>query len=238
MISIPRGFRQIWPGGPGFERGMLWPAFDVKCSRVIFNMADDLDEVMKYLQPNASRRPTGPQRRVCIQAGGNCGVWPIKLSSLFDTVYTAEPDPQNFTALAFNTAHLPNVVRLQAAFGFERDKVKTALDDHELDNCGAYYLERGGYVPTIRIDDLNAHGVDLIYLDIEGFERIALEGADNTIRRCRPLIVIEDKGLSERYGSKQGDCEKWLEKTFDYVVLKRVHRDVILGYAADFMDIG
>jgi FkbM family methyltransferase len=228
-LEMPKGFR--------LERGLLWPAADEHCSKVVFKMADDLEFVMKYCQPK-SETPTGPQRRVAIQAGGNCGVWPRELAKSFDTVYTAEPNPSNFAALVFNTIGLPNVVKMQCAFGYKRELIKTELPDHETNNCGAFYVEAGGVVPTIRIDDLALNNVDLIYLDIEGAEMLALRGAEETIRRNRPLIVIEDKGLSERFGFAQGRAEEWLTEAFEYVVLKRIHRDVILGYAADFVDIG
>jgi hypothetical protein len=31
----------------------------------------------------------------------------------------------------------------------------------------------------------------VIHLDVEGYERAALEGARKTIARCRPLLVLE-----------------------------------------------
>lgn len=92
--------------------------------------------------------------------------------------------------------------------------------------------------PVLRIDDFETDGLGLVYLDIEGFELNALMGATETIRKYRPVIALEDKGLSEKYGTPKGAVEEWLASQFDYVVLKRVHRDVILGHAAQFMDIG
>lgn len=85
-----------------------------------------------------------------------------------------------------------------------------------------------GGLPTLCIDDLSLRECDLIYLDIEGYEFRALRGALATIERCHPVIVVEDKGLSERYGSARGDIEKWLGAEFGYRVAARPHKDVVL----------
>ena len=154
-------------------------------------------------------------------------MWPIALAKEFETVYTFEPHPLNFVALTVNTAHLPNVVRTQAALGVMPDLIRLELASHELANCGAFYVASGGQIPVVRIDDFQYPACDLLYLDIEGFELNALQGAVKTIIRHRPTIVIEDKGLSEKYGSQQGDAEKWLAG-IGYVVAERVHKDVVL----------
>jgi hypothetical protein len=41
------------------------------------------------------------------------------------------------------------------------------------------------------------------------------------------VVVVEDKGLSSRFGVDMGDAEKWLQK-FGYRVVDRPHRDVVL----------
>lgn len=213
-MNVPPGFRMI--------DNWLWPAMDTKCARVIFRMAEDLTEVLKWIPEH--------RRTACVQAGGNCGVWPAMLAPKFRQVYTAEPHPSNFAALVYNTIAFPNVVRLQAAFGFERIKVNMGLAPHETTNCGAYFVQEGGDIPTLQIDDLNLPACGLIYLDVEGFEQRALFGASVTINFCRPVIVIEDKGLSRKYGTEQGDIEKWLREQHDYIVLQRINRDVVLGH--------
>jgi FkbM family methyltransferase len=213
-LDIPAGFRM--------ERGLLWPAMDEHCASVIFRTQHDLDVALPHVRSFDA----------CVQAGGNCGVWPRALATKFKRVYTAEPHPLNFTALAWNTAGLDNVIRLQCAFGSERGFVRLQLAEDESANCGAYFVADDGHIPTLLIDDLGLRSCGLICLDIEGYEMKALQGAQATIRACHPVIVIEDKGLSKKYGTRRGDCEKWLESTFGYVVAERVRRDVVLVHAA------
>lgn len=45
--------------------------------------------------------------------------------------------------------------------------------------------------PTLRIDDLDFQDVSMIKIDVEGWEPYVLEGANETIERCKPLIVCE-----------------------------------------------
>lgn len=197
-------------------RDLLWPAYDKECARAVFSTFGDA--------LLAVDRCVG--RRVVVQAGGNCGVWALELSKLFETVYTFEPDLMNFTALVVNTAEVPNIVKMQAALGDKAQFVSMKYDEPE--NCGCGRIVQGGIVPTLRIDDLKLEWCDLICLDVEGRELAALVGASNTIRKCKPAILFEDKGLSSHYGVMQGAVANWLEETHDYRIVHKVRRDFIM----------
>lgn len=200
-------------------RDWSWPAEDRDCRAVVFDWAADLDQVYQHL----------PSFRNVIQAGGNMGVWPWLMAQRFHHVYTFEPDPRLFGYLCENVPET-NVFKYQAALGNKRRMVQMVNDLHERNNLGAQFVdpEAEGNIPTVRVDDFRIPDVDLIYLDIEGMELQALYGAYMTIRDNLPVIVVEDKGLSVKYGSAQGDIERWLWHEFKYEVAQRVHRDVIL----------
>jgi FkbM family methyltransferase len=211
FVPLPAGYR--------LERGLLWPADDRACAAVVFDTAPDLEPALAACKG----------RDVVVQAGGNCGVWPIWLASRFKTVYTFEPDPLNFTCLAWNTAAHPNMIRMQAALGDGTPPhfIDLAREEH---NCGAHCVDESrGVLPVMTIDELILPKCDLIVLDIEGYELRALNGAFETIADHKPVIVIEDKGLSEKYGVLQYDAEKWLAAAFGYRVIARPHRDVVLA---------
>lgn len=135
-----------------------------------------------------------PQKRVAVQAGGNQGVWPKYLAHWFETVITFEPDAANFSAMAINAPE-SNIVRHQAALG---DKVRRVGLSHARrdaskgpNHAGIVHVEGDGDVPMMRLDDLSLRVCDLIYLDVEGYEVFALEGAVDTVARCRPVIALE-----------------------------------------------
>ena len=132
------------------------------------------------------------QRRVMVQAGANWGYWPIQFTRLFTTIYTFEPDHVCFTCLTTNSRNHGSVVTIQAALGDKRELVDLWRDH---DTTGNQKIDGPGIYPTLRIDDLNLPVCDLIYLDIEGQEPQAVLGAAETIRRCRPIVVIEETHL-------------------------------------------
>ena len=132
---------------------------------------------------------------IMVQAGGNCGQYVKQFSQRFDTVYTFEPDPLNFLCLTLNCGN--NVIKTQACLGND----KKFVNIHRGKDSGAIHVEGPGNIPTVRIDDMDLPGCDLIQLDIEGYEYFALLGAQRTIERYHPVIMIEWYApWFERYG--------------------------------------
>ena len=193
--------------------GFKWPAGDHHCRSVVFDTVTDMQPALDLCRGN----------RLAIQAGGNCGVWAAWLADRFDIVVTAEPDQINYACLRQNVP--PNVQHLCAAFGAMADFVGMQTDQR---NIGAHFIKGTGTVRVMTIDSLEPEACDYLCLDVEGYEMPAMMGAEETIREFRPVIQIEDKGLSEKYGHAQGDAEKWLAR-FGYQVRHRIHRDVILS---------
>lgn len=139
---------------------------------------------------------------VCIQAGGNQGMYPRLLSDRFKYVYTFEPDPLNFHCLV-NNCQKDNIFKFNAALGDTAGDI--FLSRGSMTNTGTHTVNKTGNgfkVHQMTIDSLNLEHCDLIALDIEGYEESALLGGINTIQRFRPVIVAE-RGV--------GSIEKVLE---------------------------
>lgn len=202
------------PHGYTFKRGLLWPAADDETRRTSQLSIGDIDIVCGHC----------PERRVVVQAGGNCGLWPRALGERFRFVYTFEPDPANFRCLCAN-APAENVFKFNAALGIDRRCVDLARNPKRV---GSHHIAGAGPIPTLRIDDLALEVCDLIYLDVEGYEQFVLAGATETINRCRPVIAIEDRPTSERYGVAKGGAAEWVIDRFRYHIGERMKRDVVL----------
>ena len=166
------------------------------------------------------------QFRTVIQAGGNIGVYPATMAKQFERVITVEPDTVNYQALLLNVAGHDNIDHAQAAFG---DKHGTASVDHVYpNNIGAHQLKAGTDVKVIRIDSFGVNDCDFIQLDIEGYEHLALLGAEKTIKKTYPVITLELKGLGSRYGYTDEDTIGLLQD-WGYEIVGRVNRDVIFA---------
>lgn len=213
-------------GHPYFEKDFkfLWPRRDESLHGDIPTLAQLDDEVF----------PLVKKKYVAVQAGGAMGMWAKRMAQVFNVVYTFEPTPDSFYCLNFNCPET-NIVAFNAALGEEAGMVKMAFPEHRKrskegkDNLGGFRCFPGGFHPTIALDWLHLPGCDLLFLDLEGYELFALQGAIETIKRHRPVIVMEDKGCSNAFGYAKGDVEKYLAAEAGYKTHGRFHggRDVI-----------
>lgn len=152
---------------------------------------------------------------VCVQAGGNQGLYPRLFANVFKTVYTFEPDMYNFHCLV-NNCQMDNIVKMNACLGNENKMVRFNGDPGST-NSGTFSIStsaEAGIIPMLMLDTLNLQDCDLIQLDIERFEKSALEGAIETIKKFKPVIACEcgDGGVLSQFG---------------YVAIENVGADIV-----------
>lgn len=126
------------------------------------------------------------QFRTAVQAGGSIGYWPRRMAEVFKRVITFEPEPTMNWCLTHNLAKYKNVEVRNEALGPYHGKVGI-----QLSGFGSHYITSGNNITMIPLDQLCLDDVDLIQLDVEGYESQALEGSTATVNRCRPIIQVE-----------------------------------------------
>lgn len=156
---------------------------------------------------------------LCVQAGGNIGMWPLALAWMYESVVTFEAQPKAFQALVLNTAHEPKITTRRNAALSDRCGHAFMLP---ASYSGAWRLDAEGYVEvmTVTIDSLGLPACDAIYLDIEGGERAALDGARETIKKFRPVLHVEMLPRASE------DIKAFMAET-DYRFVRSVHKDSI-----------
>lgn len=168
-------------------------------------------------------------RTAVIQAGGNLGVFPKHLSQSFDAVYTFEPDPRCFRAMTANAPE-PNIYRMQAALGCERGKLvstkRSRRDGKTNVHDGVTHIAGEGLAPTFLIDDMGLRILDLLYLDLEGYEYFALKGAAATLQRCRPTVVVEINQHLKEYLLEPEDIHAFM-RLHEYEFHGKVRSDFV-----------
>lgn len=205
-----------------FYQNLWWPKISQTLGKVRPDILSTIDvgprKVAKYCK----------NRRVVVQAGGNCGVYPKIYSELFETVYTFEPEPLNFFCLNKN-AQNKNIIKIQACLGDSHKLVNVTLPASNFKkgiNIGTYQISGSGDFPMLKIDDLNLNVCDLIHLDIEGFEGSALIGSLETIRRCSPTICLEINGLGGKNGWSFDRLSYFLSE-LNYIQIEKTEDDYI-----------
>jgi FkbM family methyltransferase len=146
---------------------------------------------------------------VVIDGGAHIGVLSVLLASLCRSgrVYAFEPGPGSRAHLVDNVAanHLDNVVVEDAALYDADGEIVFAFD--ETYPAGSHVDAHGRSVRSVRLDSwANARGIerlDLLKLDVEGSELAVLDGAQETIRRFRPVAIIECNPVAlRRFGGR------------------------------------
>lgn len=127
--------------------------------------------------------------RTVIQAGGYIGLWPKKLSELFEDVHTFEPVNELREALMLNTRGLRNIKVSSRALGAVAGPALFSWCPHG--RSGLRTTPSAQLTETTTVDEQKLRDVDLIYFDLEGGEPAALEGAKETIAEYSPTIVVE-----------------------------------------------
>jgi FkbM family methyltransferase len=198
------------------QQGFLIPDGDQTGAPAIFGHEADITDVLKHVRGGS----------VCVQAGGCFGLWPKVLAGYFSQVHTFEPEAENFSCLDANVRN-ENVWKYRAALGDEPGRVGMHLRP---DNVGAHYIEGTGDIPVMTIDALNLLVCDLIWLDVEGYERKALMGAAKTLRRCHPVVAFEDKGMERNVGEPIGGAREFLQ-SLGYEQVDRISRDTVMAWS-------
>ena len=149
---------------------------------------------------------------LAIDGGANIGAWTIVMAEYFGKVIAFEPVPETFGLLVENVKAHRNVECRNQALMDKAGTIKIKIPDYndkhqqatgEIVNkdLRARYVEwdNTGDIAAITIDSLNLASCDLIKLDLEGAEPLALDGAVETIKKFRPVLVVEIKRHSRRF---------------------------------------
>jgi FkbM family methyltransferase len=191
-----------WPGGFALHRTgdlVYVPCpLDARGRHALLHPPNVHPAVLSFLRPGS----------VAIDAGASLGEWTIPFARAVGPagrVIAIEPAPRSAAALASTLA--ANALR-------QAEIVRCALGDHDgtvefavpvvtsaRSDTGTARIGPGcaGYdalqVTLSRLDSVAAERslarLDLVKIDVEGYERSVLDGAAGILERYRPVIVIE-----------------------------------------------
>lgn len=163
-----------------------------------------------------------------VQAGAYIGIYPIRFAEKFDFVHSFEADKYNYELARRNVAASKVSSKIQlhnAALGNEEGRFTLV----EVKSTVSHYMSRTpGNIQQVTIDSLNLEDCSLIQLDIEGAELPALKGAQATLQKFNPVVVLEMKGHGtiKGFGYTDDELSAWLLERGYHRVAKS-HSDVI-----------
>ena len=159
------------------------------------------------------------RRRHAVDIGAHVGIFTRRFARDFERVTAIEP--VNHELLRQNTEHLNNV----NIYPFGADRTNGVSYIHnpvDANGSGWWELtdrETDKTVSIVTVDSLRLREVDYIKVDTQAREREVLEGAQETIELCKPIIHVE---------TKDQQLLQWIEYYFDYKWQSKYIKDHIL----------
>ena len=139
--------------------------------------------------------------RLAIDVGAHIGFWTVDLAMHFDKVHAFEPATDTFDCLRRNVTDYSNVELHNCAVGMAAGKCNLVDDNTRSGNTGSRFIRAGsGHTDVTPLDALELLCCDLIKIDVEGYEYQVLLGAEQLIRKHKPVIIMECKRFPNRYG--------------------------------------
>jgi len=189
------------------------------CYRFYFSRSFcDVDKEIKLFNIFLGRKGA-----TAIDIGANVGNWSYVLSRLFNKVIAFEPQTELTRPL--HDYGPTNIIINNIALSKQNGELKLHIplyDNIPYPGCATFRNITGLYtskiVPVRRLDDYNFTDVDLIKIDVEGYEQDVIDGAAETIISNKPILIVE---IEQRY--------------HDYPIENIVNKICKFGYDAYFL---
>lgn len=177
-----------------FEQGWMFPDDETHLPEMIVKQSRDCG-IPGYQVRSRNKSLfdlEGLRHRHAIDIGANVGLWARDLCQEFARVIAFEPIA-DFRECLLENVKVANLVVEPVALG-NRDGTTEMI--RVAGNAGHTHVDaqsKVGTIPLRRLDSYEFQDVDYIKVDCEGYEYEALLGAEQTIKRCRPRICVEQK---------------------------------------------
>ena len=135
--------------------------------------------------------------RTAVDIGAHCGLWSLQLVKQFKHLEAFEPVKEHRNCYEANLSEYASKYNLWGcALGEKEGFIRI---ETQSDSTGNSRVAGTGDIPMYTLDSFELDEVDFIKIDTEGFEYFAVKGAEETVKRCRPIMIVEQKGHGTQY---------------------------------------
>ena len=156
-----------------------------------------LNKFINYCQSQNKKMKT------VIDVGAWCGTWSKAIEPFAKKVIAFEPDKVHFECLQRNCTI--NCDPRMEAVGAEVMEVSLTEDNF----TQAKRVNEKVNIRMIYLDYMNYQDVDMIKIDVEGYEMQVLKGATKTLENIK-YLMIELNNNTKKYGSNNMEVEKYI----------------------------
>lgn len=143
--------------------------------------------------------------RTLIDVGAWCGTWTKAMEPFAKKIVAFEPDLVHFECLQRNCTIncTPRMQAVGSAEGF----VSLTSDDF----TQAKRVDKTGDIQIVTLDSMEYKDVDMIKIDVEGYEMEVLKGATRLLESVK-FLMIELNNNTKKYGSNNLQVEKFISE--------------------------
>ena len=156
-----------------------------------------LNKFIKYCESQTKKMKT------VIDVGAWCGTWAKAIEPFAKKVIAFEPDQTHFECLQRNCT--VNCTPRMEAVGAQLQEVSLTEDNF----TQAKRVDEKGNIRMITLDHMEYEDVDMIKIDVEGYEMEVLKGATKTLESVK-YLMIELNNNTKKYGSNNIEVEKYI----------------------------
>lgn len=182
--------------------------------------ADTLDYLLSFYNKTTFRR--------CIDAGANYGFLSVGFSEHFQNVEAFELSSDIRHHLEINVKNISNIRVHQKGLYDTTTPINFELRQQSGQSC---IVNHGGITEQVTtLDSFNFNDVDLLKIDVEGAEEHLIRGAENTIKKCLPVICCEIHCNRSEFGPGSLTSRQYIFKFLDSLGYKLVdvrHADLL-----------
>lgn len=171
---------------------------------------------------------------VALDIGANIGLWTKDLTEFFAKVIAIEPIVEFQNCLKKNVVS-ENLEILPIALGMYDTKIDMILTNGNTGHSHVNLKTFGnGQIEMKRLDSMKFERIDYIKIDCEGYELNILKGAEKTIKKHKPVIVVEQKLHIDTGVTKNTQFSSVeLLRSWGANILGQVRHDCILGFQSN-----
>jgi FkbM family methyltransferase len=180
--------------------GFFFPDFDDGMFRFIVRGPDGQGAYQREKRVPAVALCHDPGHHIAIDVGAHVGLWSKYLIGDFLQVHAFECNPpviECFKANLKEALEFEQVILHETALGntIGRAEVMTEISNSGASCAVATEDEDSDpqNVPMTRLDEFGFKDVGFIKIDVEGGELFVIQGAEQTIRQNKPVIIVEQK---------------------------------------------
>jgi len=157
--------------------------------------------------------------RTAVDVGAHIGLWSFNLAHWFQMVRAFEPVAAHRECFEKNvTTGDGEVILFATALGREEGQISMRVNPISTGDSWVDPAAKGNYnIPMKTLDSFELQDVDLIKIDCEGFEENVVRGAEATIKRWKPVVIVEQKrDMATKFGLQPLGAVEVLKKHHGY----------------------